>query len=843
MKIKYFFSFISFLIVYNNFSNGNELPTITVPLVIKEWQYAGPFETGAREGAVDPLYPWGAVQPDFGYPSAFAEGGNVIWRTVKSDDKGNSEIVFSNAPWTVLGESWGVVGINYTAVCKGYIQADKRYKAKINSRGVRGVTLNGMNIMTDYYGLKRWEPPVILESGRNEVILKLNSYSDTVQFGFSFLPDSDNVRIVNNDVTYPDAVENTIVDSWVGVPIVNCTDEWLKDIILDIGGDEYLKLNSVENISIPPLGVIKIPVKLQSVKPFPSVTNDRGKNYIQLNIKVTENEKHYVKEGSIKIPLRKHGDDRRETFLSKMDNSVQFYGIKEPILYEPSKHYGMIFSLHGAGVDALGQVGAYAPRDWAFVVAPTNRREYGFNWQEQGRIDALEVLEVIRSRYPIDDNRIMLTGHSMGGHGVWHFGTFYADKFAAMAPACGWMSIDMYIPMFLTKYNTYAPPGLKSIWELGYLPDRPQFSLNNLYNLPVMIMISGADDNVPPVHGRLFAASMRRLGMNPEVHDIPGKPHWFDDDTIRPGADVTDAVFFEKFYKYKVRNQYPDEVKFVMTDAAVTSKLYWVKIIDTYKYPEPASVDAKWIDNNYLDVTSGNVSMMEIKLKDESTSQVNVNWNGNTMNISPTDGVLQIKDPDFVPAISNLTKAIAPGPMKRAYMDPFVIIIGSNTDEQTFNSYLNAARQQSIFWWYNANGYVEIMTDKDASPEKIKDKNLILIGTQEDNLLLKDKILLTPVQISGTGIYIDGNELVKGEYAVKFIYPDTSNNNRLILFSTGTSSKYALLAEAFPAYATSGGLPDFIIFNEKVREYGFGGLTAAGYFDKVWKFDRSLSYY
>jgi hypothetical protein len=138
---------------------------------------------------------------------------------------------------------------------------------------------------------------------------------------------------------------------------------------------------------------------------------------------------------------------------------------------------------------------------------------------------------------------------------------------------------------------------------------------------------------------------------------------------------------------------------------------------------------------------------------------------------------------------------------------------------------------------------VEIMTDKDASPEKIKDKNLILIGTQEDNLLLKDKILLTPVQISGTGIYIDGNEVVKGEYAVKFIYPDTSNNNRLILFSTGTSSKYALLAEAFPAYATSGGLPDFIIFNEKVREYGFGGLTAAGYFDKVWKFDRSLSYY
>jgi hypothetical protein len=331
--------------------------------------------------------------------------------------------------------------------------------------------------------------------------------------------------------------------------------------------------------------------------------------------------------------------------------------------------------------------------------------------------------------------------------------------------------------------------------------------------------------------------------MSPEVHDIPGKPHWFDDDTVRPGADVTDAIFYEDFYKNKVRNIYPDEVKFVMTDAAVTDKLYWIRIADTYKFLEPAEVDAKWVDNNYLDITSRNVSIMEITLKEQITSQVNVNWNGNTMTFTPTNGVLQIKDPDFVHVSGNLTKEIVSGPMKRAYMSPFVIVVGSNTDEQTFNSYLNAARQQSVFWWYNANGYVEIMTDKDAVPDKIKDKNLILIGTQEDNSLIKEKILQTPVKINTAGIYADGNEIARGEYAVKFIYPDTANSNRLILFSTGTSSKYALLSEALQAYATSSGLPDIIVFDEKVREYGFGGLTAAGYFNKAWKFDKGLMYY
>jgi dienelactone hydrolase len=839
-------SAISAVILLHIFCNNilsSDLPTITKPIIVHEWQYSGPFETGAREGAVDPIFPWGTEQPDYGYPSAFANGGAVEWKTVSSSDDGSVKIVFSNAPWQVLNESWGIVGINYTAVCKGYIDADKNYKIKISTIGVRGVVLNGMNIMPDYYGLKRWEPPALLKSGRNEVILRLNSYSDTVQFGFSFLPDSDDVRVISNDVTVPDAVENTICDSWIGIPVVNCTDDWLNKITVEIDGNEYYSGSSVENISIPPFGIIKVPLRLQSAKTFPRVLNDKEKNFISLSISVKDIEKMYSNQASINIPLKRHDEDRRETFLSKMDNSVQFYGLKEPINFDPTLPYGMIFTLHGAGVNALNQVGAYAPRDWAFVVAPTNRREYGFNWQEQGRMDAMEVLDVVRSKYHIDDNRIMLTGHSMGGHGAWHVGTFYSDKFSSIAPACGWMSIDMYIPMFLTKYNTYAPPGLKKIWELGYMPDRPQLSLNNLFNLPALIMISGADDNVPPVHGRLFAESMRRLGMKPEVHDIPGKPHWYDDDKTRPGADVTDAVFFEKFYSGKVRNTYPDEVKFVMTDPAVTDQLYWVKILDTYEYPGIAEVDAKWIEDNYLDVTSRNVSSLQIELKEQNPVQVKVNWNGNERTLTSADGVILLQEPGYTALTGRITKEIIPGPMKRAYMSPFVIVIGSNTDEQTFQSYLNAARQQSVFWWYNANGYAEIMTDKDASQEKIKDKNLILIGTQEDNSLIREKISQTPVQISGTGIYIDGSEIARGEYSVKFIYPDTSNNNRLILFSTGTSSKYALLSEAFQAYSTSSGLPDLIIFDENVREYGFGGLTAAGYFNKVWKFDKGLFYY
>ena len=53
-----------------------------------------------------------------------------------------------------------------------------------------------------------------------------------------------------------------------------------------------------------------------------------------------------------------------------------------PKNYDSGKKYALILSLHGAGVEAYRQVDAYTKKDWAFVVAPTNRRPFGFDWQD-----------------------------------------------------------------------------------------------------------------------------------------------------------------------------------------------------------------------------------------------------------------------------------------------------------------------------------------------------------------------------------------------------------------------------------------------------------------------------
>src|SRR5262249_53415508 len=104
----------------------------------------------------------------------------------------------------------------------------------------------------------------------------------------------------------------------------------------------------------------------------------------------------------------------------------------------------LVLSLHGAGVQATNQIGAMSAKTWAHIVAPTNRRPFGFDWEDWGRLDALEVLDAAGRVLEYDPARVYLTGHSMGGHGTWQLGVLFPDRFAAIGPSAGWIDFASY---------------------------------------------------------------------------------------------------------------------------------------------------------------------------------------------------------------------------------------------------------------------------------------------------------------------------------------------------------------------------------------------------------------
>lgn len=124
------------------------------------------------------------------------------------------------------------------------------------------------------------------------------------------------------------------------------------------------------------------------------------------------------------------------------------YTLFVPEDYDPLVPAPLVVGLHGGGrggkdgKDVVGsgssamnfyQAGA-ARRGW-LVVCPTAVQA---PWSARPNEELLlTVLEEVKLLYNVDENRIYLTGHSMGGFGAWHFGPRHAHLWAAVAPMAG----------------------------------------------------------------------------------------------------------------------------------------------------------------------------------------------------------------------------------------------------------------------------------------------------------------------------------------------------------------------------------------------------------------------
>lgn len=108
----------------------------------------------------------------------------------------------------------------------------------------------------------------------------------------------------------------------------------------------------------------------------------------------------------------------------------------------PAKGWPLLFFLHGSGErgDDLSRVKVHGPPKYAaagtdhpFVLVAPQVPE-GLAWDS----DALEALRAhLLRQFPIDADRVLMTGLSMGGIGTWNYAVDYPDRLAAIAPVSG----------------------------------------------------------------------------------------------------------------------------------------------------------------------------------------------------------------------------------------------------------------------------------------------------------------------------------------------------------------------------------------------------------------------
>ena len=180
----------------------------------------------------------------------------------------------------------------------------------------------------------------------------------------------------------------------------------------------------------------------------------------------------------------------------------------------------LIVALHGLGGDSnfivRGRLVDLAEEGGYVVVGPMGYNAGGWygspliampnqpparpNLTELSELDVLTVLQIARSQFNVDPDRIYLMGHSMGGAGTIYLGQKHADYWAAIAaiaPAAFMMQRE--------QAGVLAP-----IKGAG---------------LPVMITQGSDDPVVPAANTRTWAAALAELGIEHEYLEMAGRDH------------------------------------------------------------------------------------------------------------------------------------------------------------------------------------------------------------------------------------------------------------------------------------------------------------------------------
>lgn len=131
------------------------------------------------------------------------------------------------------------------------------------------------------------------------------------------------------------------------------------------------------------------------------------------------------------------------TFRSTVDGSDQPYALYLPARLDAERRYPLVVSLHGAGQthrQGLRQVfgiRAEAPLpDVDYIVtAPYGRGSMGY--EGIAETDVFDMLSHVKAQYPVDEDRVYLTGVSMGGSGTLGIALRRPDLWAAIAVVCG----------------------------------------------------------------------------------------------------------------------------------------------------------------------------------------------------------------------------------------------------------------------------------------------------------------------------------------------------------------------------------------------------------------------
>ncbi|OGV64590.1 MAG: hypothetical protein A2283_07865 [Lentisphaerae bacterium RIFOXYA12_FULL_48_11] len=485
-------------------------------------------------------------------------------------------------------------------------------------------------------------------------------------------------------------------------------------------------------------------------------------------------------------------------YRSRVDGSVQPYGLAIPENYDGIKPIRLDVVLHGRGT-SLNEISFIAGHDAGKPLPPEQdfirldvygRGNNAYRWA--GETDVFEAIESVKQRYKIDERQIVLRGFSMGGAGAWHIGLHHPDQWAAVEAGAGFTETKRY-----AKLESLQPCQEEGL----HIYDAVDYSLN-AFNLPV-IGYGGEDDaqlqgsaNIREQlakEGFLF----RQDGLNWLATDLsaiflvgPKTGHKFHPESQQRSDQYIKSALSKKA-------AVPNHIRFV-TYTMRYNKCFWMDVAGLEKHYQRAEVDVRRSDDGMrFDIKTHNVSRLILPDQPQGPKIV---IDGREfkltahMHARPSELVLQkdlsgwqCRESSMEPVEKLRKRHSLQGPIDDAFMDSFMCVrptgkpLHSLPREYTQET-LGCFTGEFAKWM---RGDVRVKDDSEVTPADMEKNNIILFGDPACNKLLEQITGKLPVKWDKDSITVGGKNFSSADHVLVMIYPNPLNPRRYVVINSG----------------------------------------------------------
>lgn len=527
-------------------------------------------------------------------------------------------------------------------------------------------------------------------------------------------------------------------------------------------------------------------------------------------------------------------------YRSRIDDSVQPYGIVLPIGYQTDKPKRMDVWLHGRGdtkteiaflSERQTKVGQFAPND-TVVLHPFGRHCNAFKFA--GETDVLESIEHLSHIMTIDPHRIAIRGFSMGGAGCWHLAVHHPSNWFAANPGAGFVDTLIYQGWGKSTPFPLTQTRKKLLNWYDVLP-----WVDNLRHLPT-VAYSGEIDKQRQAADRVIEeATKRHIAINYIVGEKMG--HRID----QTSADKIEATL--DGWNSQVRSHPRPTIDFT-TYTLRYSQADWLQIVGLREHWTPGRVQAS-VQEKRIEVSTSGVTGIKIDIGALSSLGKSIVSrlviDGEILSIPPSaieDGfTVQLgSDQKWKPVtIGDTSLKKRPGlqgPIDDAFCDRFLFVAPTQSAaHESIQLWIDREFEYAKNRWKTLmRGDVRVVRDDELTDEMIQNHHLICFGDFSSNRFLTEIQSELPLVWNRDQLRFQSRQFDPSKHVMAMCYPNPKNQDKYIVINSGMTFREFSNVSNSRQIAM---LPDWAILRTDVEDEGIfpGEIVLDGFFDENWQ--------